>query len=412
MGICKETFLSRCVRAAICIAALVILTGAAYAEMQEETKTLHKTKTENGVSVRIEGSRGGRERVLMDCGYDTAQFPYYFDRYAAFGGNDDIFYQFYMDQFVWEKVIHAENPDRAYTLYYAQNKLYDSEDQEKTAGYEGHLWVLDEETRIVKRLFWRSDAPYIKIVWKKNGLFIQYADGSKRTCTLPELLQDPAEAVCERCKQLDFTAKTYAVDTEKCDAATDRAYKDAYYRALIGGQRVRTAEDGDVYLKEFFAYQGDLEMEVRWENCTGSECDTATSSCFLSLLSLPLVKEQFTLLGFSLPLWGSSAFLNENRISFLSVLCVFFLFHFFSQILVVIHLLEELERFIECQTLIWMEDLFLSFRNAILSVSLTSPSTFLSLHITTFSQNSLLLYGMLGGGVLVNTNLDICGRRK
>lgn len=69
-------------------------------------------------------------------------------------------------------------------------------------------------------------------------------------------------------------------------------------------------------------------MEVRWENCTGSECDTATSSCFLSLLSLPLVKEQFTLLGFSLPLWGSSAFLNENRISFLSVLCVFFLFHF------------------------------------------------------------------------------------
>lgn len=88
------------------------------------------------------------------------------------------------------------------------------------------------------------------------------------------------------------------------------------------------------------------------------------------------------------------------------------LFHFFSQILVVIHLLEELERFIECQTLIWMEDLFLSFRNAILSVSLTSPSTFLSLHITTFSQNSLLLYGMLGGGVLVNTNLDICGRRK
>ncbi len=55
--------------------------------------------------------------------------------------------------------------------------------------------------------------------------------------------------------------KAYAVDTEKCDSATDRAYRDTYYRALIGGQRVRTAEDGDVYLKEFFAYQGDLEME-------------------------------------------------------------------------------------------------------------------------------------------------------
>lgn len=262
VGICKETFLSRCLCAAICIAALVILADTEYAaERQEETKTLHKTKTENGVSVRIVGSCGGKERVLMDCAYDTAQFPYYFDKYAAFGGNDDIFYQFYLDRFVWEKVIHAEVPDRAYTLYYAQNTLYDSEDQEKTVGYEGHLWVLDEETRIVKRLFLKSDAPYIKIAWKKNGLFIKYADGSTRTCTLPELLQDPAESVCERCMQLDFTAKTYAVDTEKCDAAADRAYRDAYYRALIGGQRVRTAKEGDVYLKEFFAYQGDMEME-------------------------------------------------------------------------------------------------------------------------------------------------------
>lgn len=262
VGICKETFFSRCLRAAICIAVLVILTNTAYAaEMQGETKTLHKTKTENGVSVRIVGSRGGKERVLMDCAYDTARFPYYFDRYAAFGGNDDIFYQFYVDRFVWEKVIHAENPDRAYTLYYAQNTQYDSEDKEKAVGYEGHLWVLDEETRIVKRLFFKSDAPYIKIAWKRNGLSIKYADGSERICTLSELLQDPAEAVCERCMQLDFTAKTYAVDTEKCDAATDRAYKDAYYRALIGGQRVRTAKEGDVYLKEFFAYQGDLEME-------------------------------------------------------------------------------------------------------------------------------------------------------
>ncbi len=262
MEICKEMFLSRCLCAAICIAALVMLTGTAYAaEKQEETKTLHKMKTENGVSVRIVGSRGGRERVLMDCEYDAAEFPYYFDKYAAFGGNDDIFYQFYMDKFVWEKTIHANKPDRTYTLYYAQNAQYDSEDEEKAAGYEGHLWVLDEETRIVKRLFWRSDAPYIKIVWKKNGLSIQYADGSKRTCTLPELLQDPAEAVCERCMQIDFTVQEYAIDTEKCDAATDRAYRDAYDRALNGGQRVRTEKEGEVYLKELWAYQGDSEME-------------------------------------------------------------------------------------------------------------------------------------------------------
>ena len=57
---------------AICIAALVMLTGTAHAaEKQEEIKTLHKMKTENGVSVRIVGSRGGRERVLMDCEYDA-----------------------------------------------------------------------------------------------------------------------------------------------------------------------------------------------------------------------------------------------------------------------------------------------------------------------------------------------------
>ncbi len=45
MGICKETFLSRCLRAAICIAALVILTvTACTVEMPEETKTFYETE--------------------------------------------------------------------------------------------------------------------------------------------------------------------------------------------------------------------------------------------------------------------------------------------------------------------------------------------------------------------------------
>ena len=43
--------------------------------------------------------------------------------------------------------------------------------------YEGHLWVTDESTKIVKRLFWQNEAPYTKISWEKSGLYIKYADG-------------------------------------------------------------------------------------------------------------------------------------------------------------------------------------------------------------------------------------------
>lgn len=246
----------------ICIFVLADVTVmASAAEKPKETKTITKTKTENGVAVRIVSFLDGEERVLMDCAYETAQFPYYFDKYADLEDENDIFYQFYLDDPDWEKSVHAENADGTYTIYYVQNEKCDNGGRENTSGYEEHLWVTDENTKIWKRLIWQSDAPYTRITWKKSGLSIQYEDGSKRTCTVSELLQDPEEAIYERCMQLDFTVKEYTVDTEKQDAAADRAYRDAYYRALIGGQRVRTAKEGDVYLKEFFAYQGDIEME-------------------------------------------------------------------------------------------------------------------------------------------------------
>ena len=259
---CKDTFLLRCLRAGACLFGLVILiVTVCTAEAAEEKKTFSRTKTEDGVAIRIVRFCNGEERVLMDCEYDTVQFPYYFERYTTHGSNEDVFNQFYMDNPVWEKTIYVENLNEAYTLYYAQNKQYDSEDKEKTTGYEGHLWVLDEKTRIVKRLFWQSEAPYTKISWEKSGLYIKYADGSNRICGLSEILQDPAEAVCEKCMEIDFGVKEYPIDTEKYDAVTDQVYKDAYYSAISGQARVRTTEKEYVYLKEYWYSQGDPYME-------------------------------------------------------------------------------------------------------------------------------------------------------
>ncbi len=212
---------------------------------RELVKTFCETKTEDGVSVRITGFRDGKEEVLMDCRYDTIRFPYFFERCSDY--NKNIFYEFYTDDPVWEKTVREENSNKTYTLSYAWRIQNGGEDSEKAAGYEGHLWVTDENGKIVKRLVWQSEAPYKKVSWKRSGLHIEYADGSDRTCTQSELLKDPVEAVYERCMEIDFSVKEHPMDTEKYDKATDQEYKAAYYRALSGqdSQIVFFMEDAD-----------------------------------------------------------------------------------------------------------------------------------------------------------------------
>ena len=225
--------------------------------MEDELlKSFYKTRAEDGVSVRIVSYCGGEEKVLTDCEYSTVQFPYYFERYFNAADAEDIFNRFYEDNFVWEKTIYAEETGKEYTLYYAQDIQYDSVDKEKVTGYEGHLWVIDEDTRIVKRLFGQSEMPYTEITWEESMLMIRYADGSDKTCTLEEILKDPAEAVYEKSMQIDYSVKEYAIDTENVDAMTDEIYKDAYYRALSGQGMVRTLEGKEVYLKEYWFFRG------------------------------------------------------------------------------------------------------------------------------------------------------------
>lgn len=232
----------------------------------ERVKAFYDTRTENGTIIRIVSFFDGEEQVLMDCEYDTILFPYYFERYG-YGG--DIFREFYADNPVWEKKIHADDLNETYTLFYAQKTQYAGENEELVTGYEGHLWVMDEETRIVKRLFWQSETSYTKITWEEQVgkqeepmLFIQYADGSDKTCALSEILKDPADAVYEKGMQIDFGVKEYSIDSEKYDEAMDKIYKDAYYRAISGQNTVRTSEKGEVYLKEYWYYQGDTLMEM------------------------------------------------------------------------------------------------------------------------------------------------------
>lgn len=248
----------------------------------ELVKSFCDTRTDDGVSVRIVSFYDGEEQVLMDCEYDTEQFPYYFERYAYH--NRDVFYEFYIDNPVWENIIHIDNHNKTYRLYYAQNIQYDSEYGENITGYEGHIWVVDEETRILKRLSLQSKTPYITITWEEtdndkedgrfgrygeyNGepmLLIQYADNSSRICTLSEILQDPMEAVYEKSMQIDFGVKEFHIDTVKYDAITDGIYKDAYYRAISGQDMVRTLEGKEVYLKGYWFFQGDSLMEMEDE---------------------------------------------------------------------------------------------------------------------------------------------------
>ena len=280
----KDTFIKKCLSAGISVfILLILLVSVGNGEKAEEkapeeqivqntdnsvtktpeeemAKSFCKTETEDGVSVRILSYCDGEEKVLTDCEYSTVQFPYYFERYSS--TSDDIFNQFYEDDFVWEKTIHAEGTAKEYTLYYAQKMQQDSVDKESVTGYEGHLWVTDEETRIVKRMFWQSEAPYEEITLDESILLIKYADGDDRTCTLEEILQDPAEAVYEKSMQIDYSVKEYAIDTEKVDVMTDEIYKDAYYRALSGQDMVRTLEGEDVYLKEYWFFQGNSDREI------------------------------------------------------------------------------------------------------------------------------------------------------
>lgn len=222
-------------------------------------KSFRETETEGGVSVRIVNFCDGEEQVLMDCRYDKSRFPYYFESCSYY--NKNIFFDFYSDNPVWEKTVSVKNSRQAYTLYYAQEIQHDSEKQEKVTGYEGHLWVTDENTEIVKRLFWQSQAPYTKITWKKSGLSIKYADGGERICTISEIEKDPVEAICEKCMQIDYELKVNPIDGKKYNAVMDQRYRDAFYRAISGQDRVRTAEGEEIYLKEYWFYQGDPHME-------------------------------------------------------------------------------------------------------------------------------------------------------
>ena len=274
----KNTLIRRCLSIGICIIVLVmsvVISGRAEEQIvqsddigvikeskDEPVKSFYKTRTDDGVSVCIVSYCNGEEKVLTDCEYSTVQFPYYFEKYSSAGADEDIFDRFYKDDFVWEKTINAEATGKQYTLYYAQEMQQGSLDKEKATSCEGHLWVTDEDTRIVKRLFWQSEAPYVEIRWETSVLSIQYADGSDRICTLEEILKDPAEAVYEKSMQIDYSVKEYAIDTEKVDAMTDEIYKDAYCRALSGQDMVRTLEGEEVYLKEYWFFQGDSNRGI------------------------------------------------------------------------------------------------------------------------------------------------------
>lgn len=210
------------------------------------------TESKNEYLVHIVNYKDGEEQVLMDYEYDIEQYPYYIEKWW-YGISDNCFMELFEDDLVWEKNIQIQDSEESCTLYYAQKDLRNSEN------YEEHLWVLDENTKLVKRLFWKSEAPYLKISWEDSqALVIQYSDGSEKRWTLPEILKDPAREIYEWSIQIDYTVKESPLDASKYDAQTDKIYKDAYYKAVSSQVPVRGLDSEKVYLKGYF---GDYFME-------------------------------------------------------------------------------------------------------------------------------------------------------
>lgn len=199
--------------------------------------------------VRIADYRDGEERILADYDYGDAADAY----------DGDGLKEFFLDDFWLEQSIFSESRGRSYTVRYAA----------RPGEGEGHLWVTDEDFRVVKRLFPQESAPCSSVAWEEDegggepALVIGYEDGSVRRYTESELLRDPAEEVLERGLAVDYSVREYPRDLGLWDDETDGIYREAYYKAISGQTTVRDPEEGyDIYLKGYWTGVGDWYMEM------------------------------------------------------------------------------------------------------------------------------------------------------
>ncbi len=215
----------------------------------EQIKTFHAGREENGngVFVRIADCCDGEEQVIMDYDYDIEDYPYSVDRYAM---QYSFFVSFCEDNLLWEETVRDKDFGESYRLYYAQEALTNYMGI-ASGEIEGHLWVLDENTKLVKKLFWKEPAFCERVSWE-DELVIQYFDGSEKRWTLEEILKDPAKEIYDRSMQIDYTVKEFPIDTIKYDVQTDKQYKDAYYKAVSNQIPVRQLKGEKIYLKGYF----------------------------------------------------------------------------------------------------------------------------------------------------------------
>ncbi|MCM1536366.1 MAG: hypothetical protein NC126_10635 [Clostridium sp.] len=230
-------------------------------------KTFYAEREEKGneVVVRIRDHRDGEDRIIMDYRYNLENYPYEINKYWIVYSFFTVFCQ---DNFLWQETVRDRASGKNYTLYYAQefktNYMGDA-----TGEIEGHVWALDEDTKLVKKLFWMEPAACEKAGWEEGqALVIRYCDGSEKKWTLSEILKDPAEEIYKRGMQIDYTVKEFPIDTEKYDAQTDKQYKDAYYKALSSQTPVRDSES-EIYLKKYFR-DADMEDEKYLEDIIDS----------------------------------------------------------------------------------------------------------------------------------------------
>ncbi len=132
------------------------------------------------IRFRVMDYHGEKERVLLDYADEAeASFPW----------------DFYYDDFVWEKEISDPASGEIYHLYYAQReRITKDEDGEKSLeGYTECLYVIDSQLQPVNYLEWESEVAYTEVIYTEQGaggegMFeASYADGHKERYSFSEI---------------------------------------------------------------------------------------------------------------------------------------------------------------------------------------------------------------------------------
>lgn len=130
--------------------------------------------------VTIKTYENGNEKILSDYAYD-------FDEYFSAGFIEPVWLYCYDTE--WEYTIESAVSKEKYILYYIQEPMYDDNEKNFPEYYVNFIYVMDEDTRIVKCLKWQNESEYDMVLWD-DGILINYKDTNSQTYGVKELFEE------------------------------------------------------------------------------------------------------------------------------------------------------------------------------------------------------------------------------